>query len=205
MTIYKLSGSYDNAEESHSYCQLSFRTGAHEFYTIKILCVMYMYNFPIFSNPITCLKLWSVFRIRDILIRIRNLGSLHWITDPDPFCSFRQRFSRCQQKLSSFAYVLLPVEPFTSVFKDNKPLISHKTGEIKVFHNFLACWWKDPDPGGPKTYRSGWSKNLRILWVRIRNTGKSLANNLPVEWPLRSLAESSALPHLWAPSQPEIA
>jgi hypothetical protein len=27
----------------------------------------------------------AVFRIRDILIRIRILGSVHWITDPDPY------------------------------------------------------------------------------------------------------------------------
>jgi hypothetical protein len=29
----------------------------------------------------------SVFQIRDILIRIRILGSMHWITDPDPLSS----------------------------------------------------------------------------------------------------------------------
>jgi hypothetical protein len=41
---------------------------------------------------------------------------------------------------------LLSLGTFTSVFKDDKYLRSHKTLEIKVFLNFFACWWQDPDP-----------------------------------------------------------
>jgi hypothetical protein len=43
----------------------------------------------------------AVFRIRDILIRIRIriLGSVHWITDPDPDSSlFGIGFSDANQK-----------------------------------------------------------------------------------------------------------
>jgi hypothetical protein len=54
--------------------------------------------------------------------------------------------------------LLLSVGTFTSVRKDKK------SAENKVFINFFACLWKDPDtykiitdpdPGGPKTYGSG--------------------------------------------------
>ncbi len=45
---------------------------------------------------------------------------------------------------------VLIVATFTSVITENKLLRIHKTVEIKVFLNFLACWWKNPDPGGPK-------------------------------------------------------
>ncbi len=46
---------------------------------------------------------------------------------------------------------------------NHKSLRSHKTVEIKVFHNFLACWWKVPVPD-PDPY-----KRIRI---RIRNAQK---------------------------------
>jgi hypothetical protein len=41
---------------------------------------------------------------------------------------------------------------FTSFFKVKKSLKSHKTAKIRFFSYFFACSWKDPDPGGPKTY-----------------------------------------------------
>jgi hypothetical protein len=71
--------------------------------------------------------------ICDILRRIRILGSVHWITDKDfdqdldPILILLspQWLSRCQQKLSFFAYYLLIEATFTSVFKDNKSLRSH--------------------------------------------------------------------------------
>jgi hypothetical protein len=56
-----------------------------------------------------------------------------------------------------------------SVFKDNKPLRSHKTAEIKVFLIFLACWWKDPDgsydsgSGTPNLKQTLWHAKNRIF------------------------------------------
>jgi hypothetical protein len=47
---------------------------------------------------------------------------------------------------SKFFCLFLPVGTLTSVFKDNMSLESHKTVEIMVYLNFLACWCKDLDP-----------------------------------------------------------
>jgi len=82
----------------------------------------------------------------------RILGSTHWITDPDPalFVSGQQKMNFM---LRTFC-LLLTLGTFTTVLKENMPLRSHKTVEIRVSLNFLACRWKDPDPGGPKTYGS---------------------------------------------------
>ncbi len=61
-----------------------------------------------------------------ILRRIRIVGSVHWITDPDPALFFSG--FRCITYYSTF----------TSVFKDNKfKTKSKRTVEIKVFLNFL--------------------------------------------------------------------
>jgi hypothetical protein len=38
------------------------------------------------------------------------------------------------------------VGTLTSIFEDKMSLKIHKTIEIKVYLNFFACWWKDPDP-----------------------------------------------------------
>ncbi len=76
-------------------------------------------------------------RIREFLRRVRILGSVHWLTDPDP-ALFVIGFQNAN-KIRFFAYYLLNVGTFTPVFKDNKSLRSHKRVEIEVFLNFLAC------------------------------------------------------------------
>jgi hypothetical protein len=64
-----------------------------------------------------------------------------------------------------FCCLLLFEDTFISVFKDKKPLRSHKKVETKVFLSVLldeGCGsgfrsvqiMTDPDPGGPKTYGS---------------------------------------------------
>ncbi len=50
---------------------------------------------------------------------------------------------------SSWVLVFL-LGTFTSVFRDNKSLRSYKTVEIKIFLNYFACGWKDPDLDPPK-------------------------------------------------------
>jgi hypothetical protein len=42
-----------------------------------------------------------------------------------------------------FFLIAIPISP---VFKNKKLKISKKTVEIKVFLNYFACWWKNPDP-----------------------------------------------------------
>jgi hypothetical protein len=58
--------------------------------------------------------------------------------------------------LLRFVCLLLAVDTFTTVLKDNKSLRSRETVEIKVFSIFLLADGRiqelDPDPGGPKTY-----------------------------------------------------
>ncbi len=56
--------------------------------------------------------------------------------------------------LSFFPYYRIYCGYIYIIFKDKKSLRSHKTVEIKVFLNFFACWWKDPDP---------------YKWLRIRS------------------------------------
>jgi hypothetical protein len=88
----------------------------------------------------------------------------HWITDPDrsgsgsESCSFRQWFSRCQQKIIFNSFLLLfTVCTFASVFKDEKSLRSHKLFEIKIFLNFFCFLLEGSvhsimDPDDQKTY-----------------------------------------------------
>ncbi len=94
-------------------------------------------------------------RTKDIQIRIRIWILLFWLW-----------LTRCQQKKVFFQVFLLITfwSTFTSVFKDKKSKRHYKIVEVKVFLTFLAWWWKDldpckimtdPDPGDPKTYRSG--------------------------------------------------
>ncbi len=52
---------------------------------------------------------------------------------------------RHANKVFQFFCLLFTIDTFSSVFKDNKLLGSHKTVEIKVFHLF-ACKCKDLDP-----------------------------------------------------------
>ncbi len=69
--------------------------------------------------------------------------------------TFSSELSKWQQKKFFFGLLL------TSFFKDKKSLKSHKTVEIKNFHNFVCLLMKgsgarsvlkitDPDPGRPK-------------------------------------------------------
>jgi hypothetical protein len=81
----------------------------------------------------------ALFRIRDILIQIRILGvgSVHWITDPDPYPDTALFGSGFQDKKivllpSFFAYFLLHAD-VTSVFEDNMSFGSHKTVENVVY------------------------------------------------------------------------
>jgi hypothetical protein len=51
-----------------------------------------------------------------------------------------------KNKFSNLFCLLLTVDTFTAVFKDNELSRIHKTVEIKVFLHFFVCSWKDPDP-----------------------------------------------------------
>ncbi len=99
-----------------------------------------------------------MYRIRDILkrTRIRILGSVHWVTDPGPELApdpdtaiFARVF---------FAYKVLTVGTFTSIFKDNKSLSTVVTEQLKssFFLNFSARCWKDPDQGVTTRCRLSW-------------------------------------------------
>jgi hypothetical protein len=104
----------------------------------------------------TSVFFFPVFRIRDVFFVSGSGSFLQWL-------------SRCQQKESfslKFFLLITYSSKFTSVFKDSKLLISHKTVEIQVYLNFLACCWNDtgsgsvqiitdPDPGGLKAYGTG--------------------------------------------------
>jgi hypothetical protein len=113
-----------------------------------------------------------VFRIRDVLIRIRILRSVHWITDPNPVS-----FKRVAKRLFC---LLLTVGTFTTVLKVNKFPRSHKTEEKKS-RFFLICLLvvrriqirthtRIQIRIRTNSYGSGTSKNLRNLRIRIRNT-----------------------------------
>ncbi len=56
------------------------------------------------------------------------------------YCTFRWWLSRCQKRFFSKLFsLLLSIDAFTSAFKDNKELTSHKTDEIKIFPTFFSC------------------------------------------------------------------
>jgi hypothetical protein len=79
-----------------------------------------------------------VFRIRDILIRIRILGSVPMDCGLGSCSLFSMAFKSTINKFlfQSFFCLLLTVVTFTSVFNE-KSLKSHKTVKIKVFLLFL--------------------------------------------------------------------
>ncbi len=87
-----------------------------------------------------------VFRIRDILvrIRIRILESVPLTNGTGSgSCSFRQWPSRRQKKIFfKKVLCLFLFGTFTSFFKDKKSQRSHKTVEMKCFLIFYACWWR---------------------------------------------------------------
>jgi hypothetical protein len=83
----------------------------------------------------------TLFRISDILIRIRILGSVHWITDPesDPALfdgGFQMPTKNGVLKKDLFC-LFLTVGTLASVLKDSMSLRSHKTVEIVVVLLFL--------------------------------------------------------------------
>ncbi len=77
-----------------------------------------------------------MFRIRDILRRVRILGSGHSITDPDPASDpdpalFVSGFQETNKKknfvfCSGLLLTEVTVSKFTSIFKDSKSVRSHK-------------------------------------------------------------------------------
>jgi hypothetical protein len=74
---------------------------------------------------------------------------MHWITDPvsDPALSVGGFQDAKKGFFSKLFSLLLSVDAFTSAFKDNKELTSHKTDEIKIFPTFFSC--------GSRSSRSG--------------------------------------------------
>jgi hypothetical protein len=82
-------------------------------------------------------------------VTFRILGSVHCITEPD-LALFITGIQDAKKKnyikiLSFFAYYRYfhcSVDAFTSVFKENNSLRSHKTVEIKVFLNFFCLSMK---------------------------------------------------------------
>jgi hypothetical protein len=65
--------------------------------------------------------------------------------DPHQYAGLRIRILH----FPSTAFIM-PTKSFllgtlTSVFRDNKSLRSYKTVGIKIFPNYFACGWKDPD------------------------------------------------------------
>jgi hypothetical protein len=113
----------------------------------------------------------AVFRIHDILVRIRILGSVPLTNDSgcgSGSCSHRQKPSRCKQKVSFFsltfyAYSFLKVHLQHSS-KIKKSPGSHNTVEIQIFLRFLLV-------DGRIRMRARRPKNIWILKIRIRNTG----------------------------------
>jgi hypothetical protein len=122
----------------------------------------------------------TVFRIRSILRwrQFQILGSVHFYT------GLRIRillFSSVASKMPTkneinmffsiflcFFCLLHSVGTIysTSFFKDNKPLKSHKTVEIKVFLKFYCQLMEF---SGSRSWRL---KNVRILRIRIQNTAR---------------------------------
>jgi hypothetical protein len=83
----------------------------------------------------------ALFRIRDVLFRIRICGSVS-LDFGFGFCSFLQWLSRCPQ-LKSFSPSFLAYYRWYYYLRqyriqDNKLLRSHKTEKIKVFLIFIA-------------------------------------------------------------------
>ncbi len=108
-----------------------------------------------------------VLLIHDILVGIRIRGSMP-LTNGSGSCYFPHWPSRANKKLffSKFSCFFLFFEGiFTSFFKDKKSKRSHKTVGIKVLLTFIAWWYKDPDPGGPKTYGSGTLICIPCEWI----------------------------------------
>jgi hypothetical protein len=94
-----------------------------------------------------------------------SLQFIHCFQSGSGFCSFLQRVSRYQQKVSFFfqIFLLISYRRYIYISLERKQVVKNpKTLEIKVFQNFLACWCKDPDSNLDRTnnYGSGTPKNF---------------------------------------------
>ncbi len=87
----------------------------------------------------------------------------HWITAPDPALFFFKMPTKVSFSPNVFSF-LFTDDKFTSVFKDNNLMRSHKTVEIKVF--LICCLMMMEQSGSRRPI------NLQIIgiWIRIRNT-----------------------------------
>ncbi len=79
------------------------------------------------------------FRIRDIMIRIRLLGSVHWITDPNPalFCSVFQDGNN--QKITFFGIFLLIVGTLKSIMSMRSLRCTKPSGRIMLRKPIKYC------------------------------------------------------------------
>ncbi len=85
----------------------------------------------------------------------------HWITtDPDPLFS-----SEAFKMATKISFLLITVGTFTSVFKDNKLLRSHKTEE-KVSSIFWLVDGKIQSWNSTNKYGSGGSRNSGFIYRR---------------------------------------
>ncbi len=88
------------------------------------------------------LPVYPVLRIRDILLRIRILGSVPLTNGSrSRSCSFLSDLQDAKKKI----FCLLFESTLTSLFTDKKPKRSHKyrnQGFLAIF----AWWWEDPSP-----------------------------------------------------------
>ncbi len=102
--------------------------------------------------------------IRDIFVRIRILGSVPLTNESGSGCGFRNTGT------------------FTSFFKDKSHKEAKKTVEIKVFCYYFCLMMEgsgagsvleivnngsDADPGGPKTYGSGFGSGSPTLVLQL--------------------------------------
>ncbi len=140
--------------------------------------IWYMFNVPFyFSVDKAVRKLWHFGRRpTERQQRVRTLSTFllvciaapqcsgsvtFWYRSGSGSCSFLQWLSRCQKMFfSCFFCLLLSEGTLSSFFKDKKLARTHKTVVIKVFLNFFACWWKDPDPDPYKRIRNREARKL---------------------------------------------
>ncbi len=80
-----------------------------------------------------------VFRIRDILIRIRILGSVHWITDPDPALFGSVFKDGNNQKITFLGIFLLTVGTLISIMSIRSLRCIKPYGRIMVRKPFKNC------------------------------------------------------------------
>ncbi len=109
-------------------------------------------------------KLLAVLRIRNILVRIR-------IRLQDRILRFLPVAFKMPTKISDFAmsfwrYIYISLQR-------KKVMKKSQNSRNPSFITFIAWWWKDTVRIRTNNDGSGWLKNLRILWIQVRNTGSS--------------------------------